>query len=124
MSNLLTISYGDTQAGAQALEAALQAMADVGAVFEIETVQLGAEMEKLGYEKGFDQEAVNKIKRAGILLKAPTEKNITPDLKQALGEDCSIFEPKDTTYKSAFDAVVDILRHTDQIELANQIINP
>jgi isocitrate/isopropylmalate dehydrogenase len=123
MSNQITISYGDTKDGSSALEAALKVIADAGAMLEIETVQLGAEMEKLGFEKGFDDEAVNKIRRAGALLKAPTKKNISADLHAALGDEVMIFEAASATSAAMLEAAVMMLCHLGQDDVAERINN-
>ncbi len=112
MSNLLTISYGDTQEGADALEAVLKIMADAGVILEIEAVQLGAEMVKLGFEKGFDEEGLHKIRRAGVLLTAPTQKNVVDNLRAALGDEVKIF---------ATEEAMEMLRYLEQGEVAARI---
>ena len=121
MSNLLTLSYGDTPDGPAALEAVLQFMADAGAVFEIEVVQLGTELVKLGFDKGFDQEALTKIRRARVLLKAPTMEDVTTPLREVLGDEVMIFEAAAPTIPATLEAAVNMLRYLGQDQIAEFI---
>ena len=118
MNNLLTISYGDTTDGAVALEAVLKIMADSGVILEIETVQLGAEMAKLGFAHGFDEEGLNKIRRARVLLKAPTVEDVATPLRAALVDDCVIFEAVAPTKEATLEAALEMLRHLGQDKIA------
>lgn len=122
MSALLTISYGDTLDGPAMLETALGLLAEAGAALEIETVQLGAPMVKLGFEKGYDDEALTKIRRAGVLLKAPTNEDVTKNLREELGDEIVIFEPDSLTLKAMVDATLAMLRHLEQNDVVERIL--
>ena len=121
MSNLLTISYGDTSDGPDMLEDVLRIMTEAGAVLEIESVQLGYEMERLEFVDGFDNEGLNKIRRAGVLLKAPTVKDLSGALKAGLGKTAVVFEGAEPTTKALLQAAIEMLRHLGQAEIAERI---
>ncbi len=137
MSTLLTISYGDTETGPELLEAALSVLAEAGGMFEIETIQLGEELVKLGYDQGFSEDELRKIHCSHILFIAPTKENITknlcealqiPDVRETYGtaqaylnDEYAIFEPSDLTPSAMLDTAIMLLKHTQQIETAERI---
>jgi len=96
-------------------------LADAGAALEIETVQLGKEMVKLGYAQGFDEDVLSKIRRSRVLLTAPTKQDVTGSLRAALGDDCKIFAATKSSRAAMLDAAVEMLRYLGQDEIADKI---
>ena len=121
MSNLITISYGDTAKGPKLLEAALAVLADAGAALEIETVQLGKEMVKLGYAQGFNENVLRTIGRSRVLLTAPISNGVISKLQSVLSDDCKIFIPAKATKKAMLKAAIEMLRYHGQNEVADKI---
>lgn len=141
MSNLLTISYGDTETGPDMLEATLAILAKAGTVFEIETIQLGYELTRLGYDQGFSEDELRKIRCSRTLLKAPTKEDVTTNLRKALQinearetygenyaaqsfsneEGYAIFEPSQPTAYSMLNAAIMALKHLEQTEIAERL---
>lgn len=92
MTKQITISFGDGES-AEIMEAILLILREAAAQLDVEAVQLGAELHKIGFAKGYDSQALNAIKRTGILLKTPTNQPIEDnyqDVSLALQSDLEL----------------------------------
>ena len=103
------------------MEDALAKLADAGAGLEIETVQLGAAQVKLGFDQGFDEEVLAKIRRSRVLLTAPTVNDVITPLRIALGDDCKIFTPAKLNRSAMLAAALEMLRYLGQDEVVDRI---
>ena len=138
MSNLLTIAYGTKP---EYMEAALRIMMEAGAVLEIEAVQLGAEMKKLGFPLGFDQDVLKKIRCSRVLwmgvnlevdVKDLCEVFEIGDAAQSFGDgenaalqysnaNYAIFIPAVETVVSSLNSAIILLKYLQQFEVADRI---
>lgn len=138
MSNQITISYGDTDESAELIDSILPILVEGGAVLDIETVQLGYEQVRLGFEKGFDREVLEKIRISRVLLKpihfttkALCEALEIPHVRETYGEpytaqgyvseEYAIFEPAEPNPQSMLNAALMALFYLGQEEAAKNI---
>ena len=91
MSTPITVAYGDG-IGPEIMEATLKILKESGASLDIETIQIGEQMYKMGFNSGFDSDAWDSINRTNVLLKAPITtpqgggyKSLNVTLRKSLG---------------------------------------
>lgn len=91
MTTPITVAYGDG-IGPEIMEATLNILARAGAALDIETIQIGEQMYKIGHTSGFDKDAWASINRTNVLLKAPITtpqgggyKSLNVTLRKSLG---------------------------------------
>ena len=117
MTTPITVAYGDG-IGPEIMEATLNILARAGAALDIETIQIGEQMYKLGHTSGFDKDAWASINRTNVLLKAPITtpqgggyKSLNVTLRKSLGlyanvRPCRAYHPFVDTDHPDMDLVV------------------
>ncbi|PIR31656.1 MAG: isocitrate dehydrogenase [Alphaproteobacteria bacterium CG11_big_fil_rev_8_21_14_0_20_44_7] len=117
MSTPITVAYGDG-IGPEIMEATLKILMEGGAKLDIETIQIGEELYKMGFSSGFDKDAWNSINRTKVLLKAPITtpqgggyKSLNVTLRKSLGlyanvRPCRSYHPFVETDHPKMDLVV------------------
>ncbi len=117
MTTPITVAYGDG-IGPEIMEATLRVLMEAGAKLDVETIQIGEQMYKLGFSSGFDKDAWASINRTNVLLKAPITtpqgsgyKSLNVTLRKSLGlyanvRPCRSYHPFVDTNHPDMDLVV------------------